>query len=68
MPMLPTAPTSLDEYSPGPVRRHTGQPLGSGEKRGSDYEVTMAAILDNEQRATKPQRSGHEQLAVCPTI
>lgn len=28
-PVLPTAPTPLDEYSLGSLRRQTGQPLGS---------------------------------------
>ncbi len=30
-PVLPTAPTSPNHYAPGPLRRQTGQPLGSPE-------------------------------------
>ncbi len=44
-PVLPTASTSHNHYAPGPLRRQTGQPLGSA--------------AGNEQRATEEQNVGH---------
>lgn len=44
-PMVPTAPNELDEYPLGPVRRHTGRPLGREQRAVGRSEA-------GEQRAT----------------
>ena len=37
-PMVPTAPATLTEYPSASLRRHIGQPLGSGEEQRASEE------------------------------
>ena len=59
-PVLPTALTSLAEYSIGSMRRQTGQPLGA-ERQGNGFPASRRKTWTaTEGRATMDWRQAAE--------
>jgi hypothetical protein len=59
-PVLPTATTSRNNYAPGPLRRQTGQPLGSLEEKrvGQRPSKSKTWATSREQRASSGKDNG----------